>query len=69
MGEIAEKMRVKLQLKGRSQNTVDAYLRYARAFVAFHMRPPQEMGEQEVRAWLQHRVPSASMPDPIMTTL
>ena len=54
MGDLAEKMKVKLQLKGRSKNTVDAYMRYARAFVRFHMRSPTEMGEQEVRSWLQH---------------
>lgn len=54
MGEIADKMKLKLQLKGRSKATIDAYMRYAKAFVQFHMRSPREMGEPEVRAWLQH---------------
>ncbi len=54
MGEDADRMLLKLQLMGRSQATIDAYMRYAKAFVRFHMRSPREMGEPEVRAWLKH---------------
>lgn len=54
MGELADKMKLQLELKGRSPHTVSAYMRYARRFVAFHRRSPREMGEPEVRAWLAH---------------
>ncbi len=54
MGELADKMKLQLELKGRSPHTVSAYLRYARRFAAFHKRSPREMGEPEVRAWLSH---------------
>lgn len=54
MGDLADKMKLKLQLLGRSKHTVDTYMRYASGFVRFHMRSPLEMGEPEVRAWLRH---------------
>ena len=54
MGELADKMKLQLELKGRSPHTVSAYLRYARRFAAFHKRSPRDMGEPEVRAWLSH---------------
>ena len=54
MGELADKMKLQLELKGRSPHTVSAYLRYARKFAAFHGRSPREMGEPEVRQWLSH---------------
>ena len=54
MGELADKMKLQLELKGRSPYTVSAYIRYARKFAAFHMRSPRELGEPEVRSWLSH---------------
>lgn len=54
MGDLADKMRLKLELLARSKHTINAYMRYAAGFVRFHMRSPREMGEPEVRAWLQH---------------
>lgn len=54
MGDLADKMKLKLELLGRSKHTVDSYMRYASGFVRFHMRSPVEMGEPEVRAWLRH---------------
>lgn len=54
MGELADKMKLQLELKGRSPHTVSAYLRYARRFAAFFMRSPRELGEPELRKWLSH---------------
>jgi integrase/recombinase XerD len=54
MSDLLDKMELQLALKGRSPATVSAYLRYARAFEAFHGCSPDEMGEPEVRAWLAH---------------
>ena len=56
MGDLADRMKLKLELLGRSRHTVSAYLRYARMFVRFHMRSPEEMGEAEVQAWMQHLI-------------
>ena len=54
MGALRDQMETYLKLKGRSPATIDTYLRGARAFAAFHMKPPSEMGEPEVRAFLVH---------------
>jgi len=54
MGTLRDQMETYLKLKGRSPQTVETYLRNARAFAAFHMRPPAEMGESEVRAFLDY---------------
>lgn len=54
MGKLAEKMAMDLRVRGRSERTVKAYLRCARNFAAFHRRPPEELGEAELRAFVQH---------------
>ncbi len=54
MGELRDRMEMNLKLAGRSPRTINTYLRCARAFAAFHMRSPAEMGEVEVRAFLAH---------------
>ena len=52
--DLFEKMKLMLVMLGRSQHTVDIYLRYARHFAAFHGRSPRDLGEPEVAAWFQH---------------
>jgi site-specific recombinase XerD len=52
MGALCDKMTADLKLKGYAESTCDEYLRCARRFVAFHMRPPKEMGEREIRDFL-----------------
>lgn len=52
--DLFNKMRLMLEMLGRSQHTVDIYLRYARHFAAFHKRSPRDLGEAEVAAWFQH---------------
>ena len=54
MGEIRDRMVADLTLRGAAQNTCEAYLRFAHAFVAFHRRSPTELGTEHVRAWLLH---------------
>ncbi|KYF55083.1 hypothetical protein BE08_01360 [Sorangium cellulosum] len=41
-----------LKLRRYKPSTCDNYLRCARAFVAYHRKPPQQMGLDEVRAFL-----------------
>ena len=54
MGELQERMRQSLELRGCRPSTVATYLGCARRFAAHFMRSPAEMGEPEVRAFLVH---------------
>ncbi len=54
MGQFRDRMAADLALHGAAQDTCLTYLRFACAFVAFHMRPPTELGTEHVRAWLLH---------------
>jgi site-specific recombinase XerD len=56
MGKLHEQMKADLTLKGYSEHTHEAYLRYLRGFAKHHMRSPAEMGEEEIRAFLLHLV-------------
>jgi site-specific recombinase XerD len=56
MGLIREKMETDLKLKGCSVHTQDCYLRYARKYVEHYMRPPDKLGEDDVRKFLTHLV-------------
>jgi integrase/recombinase XerD len=57
MGQIRDRMVADLALRGAARNTCKAYLRYARAFVAFHRRSPADLGTEHVRAWVLHLLP------------
>lgn len=52
MGSLCQRMTEDLKLKNYAPSTRSEYLRCARRFVAFHMRPPAEMGEREIRDFL-----------------
>lgn len=52
MGEVCQRMEEDLKLKNYAMATRREYLRCARRFVAYHMRPPAEMGEREIRDFL-----------------
>ena len=54
MGKTYDRMESDLKLANRSSTTIRSYLQWAKAFVAFHRRPAEGMGEAEVRAWLHH---------------
>lgn len=54
MGEVCTKMTEDLKLRAYRAATEHEYLRCARAFVAHYMRPPSELGEREIRAYLLH---------------
>lgn len=54
MGKLRDKMIEDLQLRGYAPSTCSEYVRCARAFVAYHRRPPEQMGESEVRQFLLH---------------
>ena len=54
MGKLQEQMKADLRLKGYSEHTHQAYLRYLRRFAKHYMRCPAEMGETEIRTFLVH---------------
>ena len=54
MGKLQTKMREDLALKGLSALTCKPYIWAVRRFVKWHMRPPEQMGEPEVRQYLLH---------------
>lgn len=52
MGQLRDKMKADLKLRRYRRGTADKYLRCARAFVAYHRRPADQMGEAEIREYL-----------------
>lgn len=52
MGKLRDKMIEDLGLRCYAPKTCKEYLRCARDFVAYHRRPPEQMGEVEVRDYL-----------------
>lgn len=54
MGKTRDRMTQALQLKGLAEKTQREYVRCARRYVAYHMRPAEEMGEAEVGQFLMH---------------
>lgn len=52
MGEIQDRMKQELVLRGMAASTRESYLRFARAFVAYHRRSPRELGTEHVRRWV-----------------
>ena len=56
MGQLHDRMRDDLTLKGYSLHTQNRYLRCARTFARHFMRSPEQMGEKEIREFLLHLV-------------
>lgn len=54
MGKLSDQMLEDLQLRDYARRTCKAYVDCARAFVAYHRKPPQQMGELEIRQFLMH---------------
>lgn len=52
MGQFRDRMQQDLQLAQYRPSTQDCYLRCARRFVAHYMRPPTELGREEIRQFL-----------------
>lgn len=56
MGHFYNRMDSDLRLARFSESTRKQYLQHARSFVAFHMKPPTELGEAQIRQYLHHLV-------------
>jgi integrase/recombinase XerD len=56
MGKLRDRMMEDLQLRDYARGTCKAYVDCARTFVAYHRKPPEQMGELEIRQFLMHLV-------------
>lgn len=54
MGALRERMAADLRLRGLTENTQKTYLTCVRQFAAHFRRSPAELGEAEIRAFLDH---------------
>jgi len=54
MGQLRDRMEGDLKLRGIRLQTAEKYLNTARNFVAYYMRPPTELGAEDVRRFLLH---------------
>jgi integrase/recombinase XerD len=52
MTEMRRRMEEELKLRGCSPRTREAYIAWVRRFAAHYRRPPEQMGAEEVRAYL-----------------
>ncbi len=52
MTEMRRRMEEELKLRGYSPRTHEAYIHWVRQFAAHYRRPPEQMGAEEVRAYL-----------------
>ncbi len=52
MGKFRDRMQQDLQLAQYRPSTQENYLRCARKFVAYYMRPPTQLGREEIRKFL-----------------
>jgi site-specific recombinase XerD len=56
MGQFKQKMIEDLQLRRYAPSTSEQYVACARSLVAYHMRPPTQLDERDVRRFLLHLV-------------
>jgi len=54
MNTLRERMIDDLELGGYAKGTVCHYTSSIRAFAKFHRRCPSQMGQEEIRTWIQH---------------
>lgn len=54
MGHVRDQMTTDLKLAGLAESTRTRYLNCAKRFVKHFMRSPEELGEEEVRAFMLH---------------
>lgn len=52
MGTLRDRMRADMRLRNLRPSTQESYLGCVHKFAEYHMRPPDEMGEKEVRDFL-----------------
>ena len=61
MGELKDKMRRDLELRGYRRSTLRIYLSEAERFAAYFMSSPREMGEEHIKRYLPFRKQSGGL--------
>ncbi len=56
MGQLHDRMKQDLFLAGKAASTQKKYLNNAKFFARYHMRPPEELGREDVREFLLYVV-------------
>jgi site-specific recombinase XerD len=56
MGKLHDRMKMDLELKGYSSKTCACYLARVREFVRYFRRSPEELGTEEIRAYLHYLI-------------
>ena len=56
MSTLREKFTRELQIRGRSERTVHAYVASVKALAVYYHRPPDQIDDEAIRDWLQHLV-------------
>ncbi len=56
MSQLRRRMEADLRLRGYSERTVRAYITAVRRFCKFHGRSPEQLGSEDIRAYLVHMV-------------
>ena len=54
MGEMRRRMEAELRLRRYSERTVQSYLLQMARLVRHYRRPPEELGREEIRAYVLH---------------
>ena len=54
MGELADRMKMDIELKNYSPRTLEAYLHHMRNFTLYFGRSPAEIGDEEIRQYLHY---------------
>ena len=62
MGNVFERMAWDLEFAGRAARTRKVYLADARALAAFHGKSPEELGQPEVRVWVEDLIARGTSP-------
>lgn len=63
MGELYNKMVRDLALRNLAVGTCQQYLRCCRGFVRYHMRSPDQLGEAEIKEFLEHLLLRGGSPE------
>jgi site-specific recombinase XerD len=63
MGALYDRMMRDMKLRNLAKVTQEQYVRPCRGLAAFHMKPPEELGEKEVKEYLGHVLLMGASPE------
>lgn len=63
MGALCQKMKLDMKLKNFAETTQTQYLRVGRQLATYFMRSPAELGEEEIKEYLDHLLSTGAGPE------